>query len=1555
MRRVRLLTLLLATTALAAPALAQAPQGGNVVAGQATISQSAARTEVNQASNRAVIEWRGFDIGPNHQVDIRQPAATSFSLQRVTGADPSAIAGRLTSNGGVALVNPNGIVFHQGAQVDVASLIATASDITNQNFMAGRMAFDGRPRPGARVENRGSITVREQGLAALVGPVAANSGTVRARLGRVAIAGAEAFALDLAGDGLLSFDVTRQVGTAPSGATALATNSGVIEAEGGHVLLTARAASGLLETLVSAGGTIAAGNIVAHAPGGGVLVPGGALLDASGPQGGRVIVGADATSRVGALGALSARTTVQRGATLRADGTRGRGGQVVVHATERTAMAGTATARGTPGGAIEVSSRGAYAVDATLDAGTDGRVLLDPVELQIVQALSGSTEPAEITAATVNTTPGLLVLQAERRIRSRATVNRSVGPLTLETTNATAQAGDGISIESPLAVTGDLRLLSAGDITQAGNAGRISATTLYAASRAGAVRLDATSNAIAALDGGGAATRFEAYSSLGLAVDGAIAAPAMRIGTSGRLTLRAPLTATGDMELFGSTGIVQQAGGAALTAGRLLPEAASGAITLDGAGNRVTELGDSSAPFGLTLVNAGALNVAGSVNAFGATLTLRTTSGDLTQDPAASRLFADFLRAEAPGGAVLFDGPFNNVARVAGSARDGFTLDAGRSLTLAGEVSGARVALTTLGDLAQESGALLVTPRLAINAVGGSVFLEDPLNRIDALGDVAAGGSLALATAGTLDLAGRLVASDVVMTTGGGQVQRGGWIETPRLRVNALTGEVALGAAGNVVPELGASGAALGFALATTGALDVTGPLDAGGALRLEAESIRLAANLVAPSVTLVTRSAGIAQDAGTLATASLRAESLDTVRLEAAGNAIAAVSGRAGPLFALRTAGALQGDDIAADLVSLTAGGAITQPAGGFGIATAHLAAQAGGRVDLGAATNAIAELGRIAAPGGLVLRTAGALRLTEPIRVPGAEFTTGGDLTQLLFATLQADTLRLDVAGAAQLGSAGNAIPVLLGARSAGELRIATSGALALAGEVRAGGTATLTSTGAITQPGGFLVAPVLVARSTAAGVTLQQANLVGAAGGGAAGTWSLRNDAATTLGISGLISAPQVALTLAGGLTDTGGGALRAEALALDAGGAVSLNGAGHRVAALSGSVAALRLATGTALAVTGPLESAGELGLQASSIAFAAPTSAGGVALLVALAGDVTQAGGGTLTLGGLQVHASGAVALDGAANAVARLSGGSAGGGFALATGGPLAVGGAIAGETVTLRSGGQMTLDGAAFTAGRAVLLAAPQGIAAGVPTTLDPLDPARLPVLMLDTRRGNGLIAIPAFVQPDVPGLPASSQPTQLAAFGPAAPAAAGGAAFDIRAGGSPIFLLLDAAPSVGAVEAGRLGLLGEGGGAFLVGAVGGVAGGPAAEQVSITNPGASYVLNSCPMGVANCGQTPPPIDPPVVPPVDPPEIPPVDLPVVPPEPPIVVLPPGPGDGGGVILLPGVLLVEWVGNTLFASGALPDDPASWAAWSPAWPLRPVARVDEQPGTSPEP
>ena len=251
--RVQTRAILLLTTALTAlptPGIAQPaptarPTGGQVVAGQASIAQTQARTTVTQVSQRAAVDWKSFDVGSAHTVQFAQPGVSAVTLNRVIGPNPSEIAGRIEANGQVVIVNQAGVLFHKGAQIDTAGLVATASGISTGNFMAGKMVFDQKANPGAKVENRGTITIRDRGLAALVAPQVANSGVIRATMGTVMLAGAEAHTLDLYGDGMVAINVTRQVHAAPDGTKALVTNTGTIEARGGGVVLTAEAVDGV--------------------------------------------------------------------------------------------------------------------------------------------------------------------------------------------------------------------------------------------------------------------------------------------------------------------------------------------------------------------------------------------------------------------------------------------------------------------------------------------------------------------------------------------------------------------------------------------------------------------------------------------------------------------------------------------------------------------------------------------------------------------------------------------------------------------------------------------------------------------------------------------------------------------------------------------------------------------------------------------------------------------------------------------------------------------------------------------------------------------------------------------------------------------------------------------------------------------------------------------------------------------------------------------------------------------------------------------------------------
>ena len=443
--------LVMVAPAVAQPAPNARPQGGQVVAGSASIGTTANATNVTQSTNRAAIDWRSFDVGSNQSVNFQQPSAAAVTLNRVTGGDPSAIAGKISANGQIILTNPSGVTFYQGAQVNAQSVVVSAAGITNQNFMAGKMVFDQAANPNARIDNRGTITVKQAGLAALVAPSVANSGVINARMGQVVLAGAAAHTLDMYGDGLVAIDVTKQVTQAPVGpdgkmVTALVTNSGTIRADGGVVQLTASAADGVVQTLVRAGGKIQAnsvgnqtGRIEIAGTGGSVVVEGRIAADgkAPGTVGGQVMVaGSDtttltATAHVTASGkagggtialgttlarargtgpaptGTSARTLIASGARVSADATTaGNGGRVTVLSTQQTSVAGAVTARGGKaggdGGTIELSGETGFTLTGSADTsaprGALGTIVLDPYDLTI-----SATAPVGVTA-----NPGLV-------------------------------------------------------------------------------------------------------------------------------------------------------------------------------------------------------------------------------------------------------------------------------------------------------------------------------------------------------------------------------------------------------------------------------------------------------------------------------------------------------------------------------------------------------------------------------------------------------------------------------------------------------------------------------------------------------------------------------------------------------------------------------------------------------------------------------------------------------------------------------------------------------------------------------------------------------------------------------------------------------------------------------------------------------------------------------------------------------------------------------------------------------------------------------------------
>lgn len=432
------------------------PQGASVVSGNVTVNNPTATQQViTQTTNKAIVNWQGFDIGSNESVNIKQPSANSVQLNRITaGTNPTQILGSLTANGRVMLVNPNGVFFGTGSQVNVGGLVATTADITNANFNSGNYNFDIAGKPTASIINKGNITAKNGGLVAFVAPGVQNDGVITAKLGKVQLASGKTFnAVDLYGDGLLNITVGQEADakaldntSAPLAAAVV--NTGTISAQGGIVYLTANAAKEVVDNAINTTGIIEAksanasanGTIVLDGGEGDVNVSGivdasgkgtnqtggtvkvltdggdinvaGATIDASGTKGGgNVNIGGGYQG--GGSMVHAGNVTVDGASTIDADAlNKGNGGKVVVWSDGTTSTAGLISAQGGSvsgnGGTVETSGHTLNAsgtVNASAANGTAGTWELDPSNVVIGNApvVSSSFVDANSVSNSLNT------------------------------------------------------------------------------------------------------------------------------------------------------------------------------------------------------------------------------------------------------------------------------------------------------------------------------------------------------------------------------------------------------------------------------------------------------------------------------------------------------------------------------------------------------------------------------------------------------------------------------------------------------------------------------------------------------------------------------------------------------------------------------------------------------------------------------------------------------------------------------------------------------------------------------------------------------------------------------------------------------------------------------------------------------------------------------------------------------------------------------------------------------------------------------------------------
>ncbi len=593
-------------------------------------------------------------------------------------------------------------------------------------------------------------------------------------------------------------------------------------------------------------------------------------------------------------------------------------------------------------------------------------------------------------------------------------------------------------------------------------AGVITAHLLTGSSNARATDLGAAANLVARLGPFTAGDGFTLNDATGkLTVVGAVdGGPFVTLTNTGRLLLHAPLDGT-DTVTLDANGIRQNAAGL-ITTGTLMGNAGTGAARLGDAVNVVTDLGPFAASTGFTLNDAvPLLTVIGAVN--GGSGVALTNTGSLAIGAAVSgtgtvALYADGIGQDAAG--VVTAGLL--------------TGDAGAG---AADFGAATNAVANLGPFTTTTGFTLNNATPALTVVGA----------------IQGGPFATLINTGSLALDAAIFGADTVTLDANGITQNAdGVITTALLTGTAGSGAADLGAAPNVVTDLGPFAASSGFTLNdTVGLLTVTGAVDGGTGVSL-------------------TNTGGLLIDAGLTGA--------DTVALYAQGIAQSSDG--------VIAAGLLTGDAGAGAADFGTATNLVTD-LGPFFTTTGFT---------LNNATSALTVVGEIVGGPFVTLVNSGSLTLDAAIDPTNTVTLDASGITQDSAGVITAGTLTGNAgAGDATLANATNLVVNLGPFAAGGTFQLLDGLGLTVIANVTAGTDAAITVTGA---GNALLINPGVTVQSgggATAALTATGGDLTndGTVRGGVLASLTAGNDVFQ----NGLVTAAAVTETAGGTITHTG----------------------------------------------------------------------------------------------------------------------------------------------------------------------------------------------------------------------------------------------------------------------------------------------------------------------------------------------------------------------------------------------------------------------------------
>ncbi len=142
------------------PAAQAMPTGG--ASETATITTAGNTMDIASSVTNNLLTWQDFSIAKGETVNF---GGSNTYLNVVTGSSVSEIYGAITGNAAnVYLINPNGILFGDGASVDVGSLHLSTADITGSltNFDTAKNALTGADSFSGDIVNKGTLKAAQE-------------------------------------------------------------------------------------------------------------------------------------------------------------------------------------------------------------------------------------------------------------------------------------------------------------------------------------------------------------------------------------------------------------------------------------------------------------------------------------------------------------------------------------------------------------------------------------------------------------------------------------------------------------------------------------------------------------------------------------------------------------------------------------------------------------------------------------------------------------------------------------------------------------------------------------------------------------------------------------------------------------------------------------------------------------------------------------------------------------------------------------------------------------------------------------------------------------------------------------------------------------------------------------------------------------------------------------------------------------------------------------------------------------------------------------------------